>query len=80
MESNKQNQDKSKVEVEEKEKLKIAKVNRDLDQIARWIRKSNEDYDDWSYDDEKEKLEVYIGNHTERYTRQELVECGVLYD
>jgi hypothetical protein len=55
-------------------------VNRDLDQIARWVRKSNEDYDDWSYDDEKEKLEVYIGNHTERYTRQELVECGVLYD
>lgn len=56
------------------------KVNRDLDQIGRWVRKSNENYDDWSYDDEKEKLEIYVGDHTERYTRQELVECGVLYD
>mgnify|MGYP001209718636 CR=1 FL=1 len=80
MESNKQNQDKSKVEVEEKEKLKIAKVNRDLDQIARWIRKSTEDYDDWFYDEEKEKLEIYVGNHTEHYTREELDELGILYD
>ena len=63
-----------------KDEGKTDKVNQDLDQIARWIRKSNEDYDDWSYDDEKEKLEVYVGNHTERYTRQELVECGVLYN
>jgi len=78
MESNKQNQDKSKVE--EKEKLKIDKVNRDLDQIARWVRKSTEDYDDWFYDEEEEKLEVYVGDHTERYTRQELVEWGILYD
>ena len=64
----------------DKEKEKIDKVNRDLDQIGRWVRKSNENYDDWSYDDEKEKLEIYVGDHTERYTRQELVECGVLYD
>ena len=80
MESNKQNQDKSKVKVEEKEKLKIAKVNRDLDQIARWIRKSTEDYDDWFYDKEKEKLEIYVDNHTEHYTREELDELGILYD
>ena len=64
----------------ENEKLKTDKVNRDLYQIGRWVRKSNEDYDDWSYDDDKEKLEVYVGNHTERYTRQELVECGILYN
>ena len=45
MESNKQNQDKSKVEVEE-----------------------------------KEKLEIYVGDHTEHYTREELDELGILYD
>ena len=76
----KQEIEKLKQENQKLKQQKKDKVNRDLDQIARWIRKSNEDYDDWSYNDEKEKLEVYIGNHTERYTRQELVECGVLYD
>jgi len=64
----------------DEEKEKIDKVNRDLDQIGRWVRKSNENYDDWSYDEEKEEIEVYVGDHTERYTRQELVECGILYD
>ena len=64
----------------ENEKLKTDKMNHDLYQIGRWVRKSNEDYDDWSYDVDKEKLEIYVGDHTEHYTRQELVECGVLYD
>ena len=64
----------------DEEKEKIDKVNRDLDQIGRWLRRSNENYDDWSYDEEKEEIEVYDGDHTARYTRQELVECGILYD
>tara|TARA_B100001971_G_scaffold203265_1_gene217925 strand:+ start:1526 stop:2029 length:504 start_codon:yes stop_codon:yes gene_type:complete len=72
--------DEEKEKTEKKKIFFLEKVNRDLDQIGRWIRRNHEDYDDWSYDDEKEKLEIYVGDHTERYTRQELVECGVLYD
>jgi len=64
----------------ENEKLKTDKVNRDLYQIGRWVRKNNEDYDEWSYDVDQEKLEIYVGNHTEHYTRQELIEYGILYD
>ena len=66
--------------IEPKMQQENKKVNRDLAQIDRWIRKSPEDYDDWSYDEEEEKLEIYVGGDTECYTRQDLIEGGILYD
>ena len=43
----KQEIEKLKQENQKLKQQKKDKVNRDLDQITRWIRKSNEDYDDW---------------------------------
>ena len=69
-----------KMQQENKKVNCVIKINRDLAQIDRWIRKSPEDYDDWSYDEEEEKLEIYVGGDTECYTRQDLIEGGILYD
>ena len=69
-----------KMQQENKKVNCVIKIKRDLAQIDHWIRKSPEDYDDWYYDEEEEKLEIYVGDDTEYYTRQDLIEGGILFD
>jgi hypothetical protein len=55
---------------EEIQKLNELSKQKELDNIAGWLRKTSEDYDDWEWDGKV--LTIFDGNKTEKYTKKEL--------